>query len=168
MPFVQISDFIGEVVIAQTEQVNVATTVNRYIAKYETEYLKKVLGHTLFAQYNAGIIANTPAYLELRNGGTYTDLHGDTVIYEGLKEAIVNYIYFHYIRDTVTFTTGGGEKKTDPPRAVSSLDKQVRAWNRMTVLSKAARCFIYAKQSVYNVTSWQINDIFRPINTLGL
>ena len=170
MSIVTTSDFVGQITIAQIEQDNVAATVQRYIDKYEPEYLEKVLGHTLYETYKVqiGLTPTNPLYTALRDGGVYTDWYGDQVKYAGIKEAIANYIYYHYIRDNATFTTGSGEKTIEKGNAVSSVDKQVRAWNEMVRINKQLRAYIYANLSVLGNVSWQYNEMFHPINSLGI
>lgn len=167
MLIVTTSDFVGDITIAQVEQNNIAADVNQFIVKYEAEYLLKVLGYTLLTAYNAGITANTPLYLALRDGGTYVDLYGETVYYRGLKEAIVNYVYYQYMKNNTTFTTGSGEKEVQKAQAASSMDKQVQAWNRMVSVNKSLRAFLRTDTN-YGFISYAYNDMFVYINTLGL
>ena len=168
MSLVNVSDFIGRYTIAQTEQPNVAAVVQQYIDRYETEYLKKVLGVTMYINYKAGITASNPIYTALRDGDNYTDYYGETMFYEGLKQPILNYIYFHYLRDNVTFTTGSGEKEIQKGHAVSSIEKQVRAWNEMVAVNKKLRWYLYSKAVTFGNIIWYYNEMFHPINTLGL
>ncbi len=169
MPIVSTSDFVGELTIAQLEQSSIDADVNQFIVTYEAEYLNKVLGYTLLTAYNTGLALPTPAplYVALRDGGTYVDVYGDTVKYNGLKEAIVNYVYFHYIRNNATFTTGSGEKEIQKAQAASSLDKQVRAWNRMVSINKSLRAFIRSNPD-YGTVNYAYNEMFVYMNTLGL
>lgn len=168
MSIVNISDFKGRYTIAQSEQPNVASVVQAYIDRYEPEYLKKVLGVTLYQQYNAGILANNAVYLAIRNGDNYTDYYGDIAFYDGLKQPIINFIYFHYLKDNTTFTTGSGEKVIDKAIAVSSIDKQVRAWNEMVEVNKKLRWYLYSKAVIFGNITFYYNEMFHPINTLGL
>ena len=168
MSIVNVSDFIGEYEIAQIEQANVASVVQKYIDKYEADYLNKVLGYALNQLYNTGIIAGTQAYLAIKNGSTYTDFYGDVVKYEGMENAIRNYIYYHYISTNVSFTTGSGEKTMDKGNAVSSMDKQIRVWNEMVTINRVLRAFLYANTTVYGSVSWRYNEMFQYQNSLGL
>lgn len=52
----------------------------------------------------------------------------------GLKQSpIANYVYFHYLKDNVSFTMGAGEvkPKSNASDKVSPYPKMVRAWNEM-------------------------------------
>ena len=168
MPIVSTSDFIGELTIAQIEQPAVASVVNQFIVKYEAEYLKKVLGYTLLTAYNTGISQSLPLYTSLRDGGTYIDYTGNTVYYAGLKEAIANFIYFHYIRSISTFTTGSGDKVVEKGIGFSSIDKQVRAWNKMVELNKSLKYFLIADPNYGYVNNYHFNEMFRHTNFAGL
>ena len=167
MSIVTTSDFVGDLSIAQIEQANIAANVEDFIVKYEAEYLLKVLGYTLLTAYNAGITAANADYIKVRDGGTYVDFYGDTVKYPGMKAAIANYIYYYYSVNDSTFTTGSGEQTLQKATAASSLDKQVRAWNRMVNVNKSLRAFLQAN-TVYGFVSYNYNEMFVYQNTLGL
>lgn len=168
MSIVNVSDFIGRYMIAQTEQASVASVVQQYIDRYEPEYFKKVLGVSLYQLYTAGITASNPIYTALRDGDSYTDYYGETMFYEGLKQPIINYIYFHYLRDNTTFTTGSGEKEINKAIDVSSIDKQVRAWNEMVDVNKKLRWYLFSKAVIFGNITFYYNEMFHPINMLGL
>ena len=165
MSIVNVSDFKGKNTIAQTEQANVASVVQAYIDRLEPEYLRKVLGVTLYDLYNAGIIANDAKYLAIKNGANYTDSYGDVVYYEGLKQPILNYIYFHYLKNNTTATTGSGEKTIQKAEAAAALDKEVRAYNDMVTVNKQLHGYLYSKQIK---VSWKYSEMFEYENTLGL
>lgn len=155
------ADFVGENAIAQVEQPNVAAEVNLFIDKYEPEYLHKVLGLALFDAYTAGIIAEDPIYIALRDGGTYIS-YAELRRYEGLKPGIINYVYYHYIRNHVTYTTGTGEKAINNP--VDSTHKQVRAWNDMVEHNRGL--YWYALGNSLPIT--RSTDLYHYINPLGI
>lgn len=170
MSIVTTSDFVGQLMIAQIEQANVAVNVQRYIDMYEPEYLQRALGYALYDVYRVQVALPTPnpVYVALRDGAVYTDYYGEQRKYSGLKQAAAKYIYYHYLRDNSTFTTGSGEKTIDKGNAANSVDKQVRSWNTMVRINKELRAYIYANNALFGSQSWQYNEMFHPINTLGL
>lgn len=91
------------------------------------------------------------------------------------KSLIANYIYYWYIRDQVTETSGNGEKASDTQnsKSVSSITKQCRAWNSMSDSIKEMSCFLLANQSDYSdyysyYSRNKCNELFRPINELNI
>jgi len=169
MSIVAPSQFIGQVAIAQTEQANVAAQVQAFINKYEPEYLRKVLGFTISEAFVAGLAANPieSKWLLLRSGSPYTDLYGNSQSYGGIVTGILDYVYYWYIRDQVTMTTGSGEKVSEKGLAVSSLDKQARAWNEAMTIARSCNAYLYANSAAYGYSA-PVGNPFKPINTLGL
>jgi len=150
MATIDTSYFFGELVISQVQSGAGATAMQLIIDSREEELLVKLLGYELYKAYQAALaleVDDTPGpavlleerFRDLRDGKEYTDSSGVLVKWPGLrftvgtskKSLIANYVYWHYIRDNHTFTTGSGEKKS--PLAINALPeaKLVRAWNQM-------------------------------------
>lgn len=133
--------FFGELVLSGVQSTAGEAALNLIIDSRERELLLKLFGYELYKNYIAGIAAGSPAqkWLDLRDGKEYTNGSGVLDKWPGLRftigtskqSLIANYVYWHYVRDNHTFTTGSGEKKS--PLAINAFPdaKIVRAWNQM-------------------------------------
>ncbi|HXS55730.1 MAG TPA: hypothetical protein VN726_06375, partial [Hanamia sp.] len=52
------------------------------------------------------------------------------------RSPIANYVYWHYLKDNVSFTMGSGEVKPKEDVSVSPRLKMVRAWNEMVYMNR--------------------------------
>jgi hypothetical protein len=113
-------DFVGEINIANTDETAVIARVNWFIAKYEAKFLEEYLGEELSTAFLEGLAADPieEKWATLR---------------DKLKPAIADYIYYFYSNDSITYTSGQGDKKPQSENATnaSSWSKMVRAWNEM-------------------------------------
>lgn len=99
-------DFTGKYAISQ----NTYSTLDNYIAKYEELYLIELLGVELFELFKASVTAHVPA------SGIYKTIFdpireddGDCIrISEGIKEMLLGFIYFEYMRDLPYAATPSG------------------------------------------------------------
>lgn len=114
------SDYVGENTIAQVSNVDFRAELTVFISKYEKDYLKKVLGESLYNSFMTGLSDPSPdaKWLSLR---------------DKVKPALVDYVYYRYQDDGITKTVGTGEIKPEVRNAdVASVQgKMVRAWNEM-------------------------------------
>lgn len=95
-----------------------------------------------------------------------------------LKSMLVDYIYYWYIRNEVTFTATVGEvgSKSENAVRVSSIDKQVSAWNEMVEMTREFTLDITVYPDWVNWDGWywfrtrenSEYDIFYRINSLNL
>lgn len=199
MPLIDSSYFYGPIAVAQITQPEVLLELNLYIAKYEPQVLTCLLGAALYAELldaiagDANLVAGGNAkYKAIRDGVlVYTDLYGQRNSWIGLTNAsksspIANFVYFYYSRDHVTATTGTGEKVGDAENStsVSSVNKQVHAWNELVDYCRALRLYILSNQANYPtwVDPWNnerrviypyTNDkkcwqLFKTINSLNI
>lgn len=106
--------FWGGLALSNLSEEEELNELDRYIAKYQKEYLTVMFG--------AAIALDTPDAI--------IDLLVDT---DTLTSPIANYVYFHFRRDNATMTTTVGEKKTMISKTSysSSNEKLVAAWNEM-------------------------------------
>ena len=98
---------------------NSASELDRYIAKYQKEYLKQMFGETLADNLPPELIA--------------------LIRDEQLKTSLIaNCVYYYYMRANQSKTTGAGEVKMDiiRTRAISSSEKMCRAWNEMVMANR--------------------------------
>jgi hypothetical protein len=191
---VAISDFRGEILIANKIDLGVGENVTWFIDKYEPIFLRTIFGADFATLFTAGL-AEDPIPQR------WTDLL--TPNGYDLKTAIANYIYYWYQRDQDTQTVGVGTVKTSNQNAVtaSAADKVTRAWLEMMVISWQTLRFLNTNVDVYpeftmpnwfncfclNWTTWgfaddifgsevfygfyglyRIPDIFKPINKFNI
>jgi hypothetical protein len=84
-----------------------------YINRYEPKILSKLLGYSLYKDFEAGFNAATPEqkWLDLANGSDYT-YNGILKRFDGLKEVSVNYVYYKYSKENQGNNTSIGIKTT--------------------------------------------------------
>lgn len=188
------SFFYGDLSIAQITDAPVANAVNRVINEREPELLLAFFGYELYKNYLAGITANTPKYIYLRDGNEFTNIFraGKLDKWRGLKETVVapvtgppavagqyrsliaNYVYCRYMENNATQTTGTGEKKSNAQNAVdaSPRGKIARAWNQMVTWNIELMHFILSNQADYPEflsyygSSCEFKNLITPKNPL--
>lgn len=138
---IDISFFFGELNVAQKTES--AGSLGIFIDEMEPRLLTDLLGYELYKAYTTGIAAVTPdaKWLAIRDGKEYTNRSGHLTYWDGLiftkgtakKSLIANFVYWHWMADQSTVTTGTGEKASAAANAVdvSPARKMVRAWNQM-------------------------------------
>ncbi len=150
--------FWGALYIADLSEAREAAELDRYIAKYQKEYIKRMFG----AAYSV--------LDELQE--ELADLVRDETT---LTSPIANFVYFHYQRDKATVSTASGEKQINIQSTanVSPNEKIVRAWNDMVTANADIHSLLYDgtvtmdgvdyMEDIYaNITV--TDDIFCPIN----
>ena len=113
MGLVQTTDFIGEYKVSQS----VYGDLSLYIEKYEKHYLMNLMGADLYNLFVADLTATTPQvpqtqrFLDIYNS---FDIDKDSCIRssEGMVKMLVQFIYFHYVRDTNYEQTDSGVMRT--------------------------------------------------------
>lgn len=153
------SFFYGEIPIVNADAVGVPATLRMFIDDMEIRFMKELFGIELYRLYIAGVEANTPKYIALRDGAAFIDRAGMPAEYKGLrytngtakKSAIANYIYYWWSRKEATSTTPSGEKKADTQNAsdASPAIKQARAWNEMVRLNRECVEFLLSNDIEY-------------------
>lgn len=171
MSLIDTSYFIGPLNIAGLSSQHIRAKVDGFIEIYEPEFLSLVFGALLYADYIAGI-AEDPI------DEIWTALQSAE-----MKSALACYVYFYYMRDQETTSTTLGETKqqTENSTPVSSISKQVYAWNRMVVLIRKVYDYLDLNNVVYaNWTTdyrygyydarnvYHKNYLIKPINVLNV
>lgn len=139
MSIIAITDFKGEQSIAQQSNAGVRENVQGFIDKYEPIFLKRLLGSVLANKFITGLV---PVPVEpATDPVTYDPIDAKWLFLRDdtdLKAMLVDFVYYWYIRDQVTFTAGTGEVKAKNENSVrvSSVDKQVKAWNEMVSMAR--------------------------------
>lgn len=99
--YLSITDFTGASTVPTDKYTNV--NLQSYIDKYELIYLKHLLGATLYDEFatDFAIIGTRPT--EQRFVDIWDDFSQDNnsllVISEGIKQMLVKFIYFEFMRD---------------------------------------------------------------------
>jgi len=133
------SYFTGEINLPGELLTGTFATIDSYIAKYEKEFLIKLLGYDVYKD----LLANPLNYAGLINGEEYSvQFNGaKTVKWIGLKNTekispIAYYVYYHFMRDlaTATATTGQTMPISENSAVISMSHKLVFAWNAMIEL----------------------------------
>jgi len=158
---IDISFFFGNLHIAQKSDAAVSSSLNWFIDEYEPRLLTDLLGYELYEAYKTGIAAGSPdaKWTDLRDGKAYTNRAGITVKYQGLKwsiggskkSPIANYVYWYWMENQVSDSTGTGEKVTDAQASagVSPATKMIRAWNQMADWNRELLEFLLSNETDY-------------------
>ncbi len=164
--------FIGNINIPNTDKQATIEKLEWFINRYEPELLQNVLGYELYQEFKTGIAGEDPAqkWKDLRDGAEYTGLNGRLAKWRGLLEIVVpasgegedaiaaqkqsiiaNYIYYFFLRSTVSQTSGAGENvaKVENGIAISPEGKMTVAWNEMVNWINELICYLDAKRDIY-------------------
>lgn len=134
MAITQTSDFINEYKIGKNcfnEQ-----ELEAYIVTYEKFYLLRMLGAELYDLFIADLTATTPQvpqtqrFIDIFDPFEIDD-HGCIDISEGIKIMLIQFIYFHYLRDGHKFSTTIGIVQPDP-----SIASQTPIFNLIEMFNK--------------------------------
>lgn len=149
MQLIDITYFVGEINVANTDQLPVRERLELFVKKYEKRFLTHLLGETVYNEFMDGLeLIPVPQ--------KWQDLKEKLVDADTKESPIANYVYYFYMRDNYTQTVGLGEVKATAENAVMSNNdaKMVRAWNEMVIW-------------VYDLRPWfidnQVNYFFTPL-----
>ena len=95
-------DFVAKFKISEDS----FTELDPYIQRYESKYLKDLLGVELFDLFKADVVAHLPIlaiYLNIFNEIRPTLINEWQPISEGMKDMLLGFVYFEYMRD-IPFT----------------------------------------------------------------
>ena len=143
-------------------------TLGWFIAKYEPEFMKMLLGSRLYSNFIDGMKEEYPAQV-------WIDLR-DVIFPQGeynLSPA-ANYVFYWTLRRGRTQTSMKGEERSISDFAMLAADKNVlvKAWNDMLNPVAAIREFIFDNWDAYkeyaNGRGCVCNCGFRPINVWNL
>lgn len=153
--------FFAENLIAQKS--DVSGSLLMFMEEYEEKLLTDLLGYQLYKAYKTGIaVLPTPdaKWTALLNGLEYTNRSSILTKWKGLKftdgttakkSLIANYVYWHWMQNETTISTGTGEKVADNQNAInaSAKNKMIRAWNQMVCWNLELIEFLLTKESDY-------------------
>lgn len=143
-----ISDFRGEIVIANKSDVAISEGITWFINKYEPVFLRELFGSDFAALFIAGL--NPP----VTDPVTPVDARWTALLTPNgydLKTAIDNFIYYWYMRDQDSQTVGVGTVKTANQNAVtvSAADKVTRTWFEMVGIAFQTLRYLNTNASLY-------------------
>jgi hypothetical protein len=152
--------FFGELSLAFPDTPAGTANLSQVIDSREAELLQRLMGYELYTAYVAGIAAlPTPAtkWTDLLNGKEYTTSSGVLAKWPGLrftvgtskKSLIANFVYYNYLIDNYTFTTGSSEKKTELSINSNPENKMIRAWNEMVHWNFHLNSFLVTNIATY-------------------
>lgn len=191
---VDASYFYGDLVIAQTSQPAVLSSLNRFISQYEPKYMGEMLGYAIYKDFKDN--PTDQKWTDLVDGAEYTNQYGTLSRWQGLKREVLapvpydagppeiqavdgqyqspiaNYVYYWYLRNNATTTAGGGETTNNVSIPTSPDGKLARAWNEMVEWNRELIEFFYSNNIVYSFdmdTFYDANrlNLLTPINLLG-
>jgi hypothetical protein len=154
MSLISISDFTGELDIANSNNSNVIPRIQKFIDKYELKFIKEVLGE--WDEYTEAVEAQP---IE-EDWQTLQDM---------LKPLAACFVYYWYQRDAVTKTTGLGEKvpKGENAEDASPAAKMERAWNEMA--AGLEEVYDFLNRNIASYPGWSYYTPCVPrINTFNL
>lgn len=174
----------GELYVAQKSTAAVAENLNLYINKYEPEFLKQLLGVSLYDDMLVGLaVTPTP-------DPKWTTLRDKIINSQAKVSPIANYVWYWMKRREVSQATGMGEVKPESENGtiVSPAGQMTRAWNEMVDLDFEFYNWFVTQLDVYGslpytIHQWavegfpsryrlykqrQFPDLFIKINSLNL
>lgn len=156
MPLIDKSYFDGLTGLDNISSAPVAQAVTNAIARYEKEYLKLMLGPSLYEAFMAGLDAGDRSYFSdqfsdqfvksglddrwqyLRDGYSFTADNGRAYIWGGFVNdekvsPIADYVYWYFRRDNLTRPSSLSESrmKSENADTVSPMRRMLDVWNRM-------------------------------------
>lgn len=194
MSIVVPADFVGEVNIPNTGDTYLGTNSNvqYFINKYEPIFLENLLGYDLYQLYLIGI---TPVPVEpATNPVTYQPIAQIWINIQTMaKPLLINFIYYYYKLDEVTYSSSTGESRTKSENSTSESPgkKMQLRWNEMVrwvyKIVKHWDVTVYGEYYInfaifriyelefdefypffYSRCRRRLPDIFYTINTMGI
>lgn len=152
MSIVVKTDFVGEYNVSKTNYDHLDT----YIEKYEKHYLIKLLGGQLYGLFIADLtitdpqIPQTTRFINLFNA-FYEDYDEQLIISEGIRKMLVQFIYFHYVRELQTENSASGTVTNSVELGVNAKYKGniVTAYNQGVKNAQAIQWYICKNEADY-------------------
>jgi len=137
--FITYADFKIDIALPINTPQIIDSLENDYIPKYQKEILKKLLGYTLYVDFETGLAVQSPInkWLYLRDGTTYQDYDDNGVLqyveFLGCKEIVKYYVYCKFLNDlqNKVTPTGAITQKNENSTVVPATFKIYEAWNNL-------------------------------------
>jgi hypothetical protein len=149
MIYIDINDFIGEIDLALSNDPNVIANFEAIAGRIEIDILRDLLNDKLYNDLIANTTSGVPqdeVYYNLVNGATYTDLSGETILYEGLKRMIRYFVYEKYLDIQYYQNTSIGQMQGQNENSVALNRSQIRK-ARAAIQHEAVR--LYRKAAIF-------------------
>lgn len=160
------SYFVGELLIAGIAGLSSAHLAGQaeldwFIAVYEKNYLKLLLGDEFGLAFIADREEETPVYDTLKD-----------LIYQTEPEIspVAGYVYYHFMKNANTQTGQLNQVRTVSENATvyNNFDKMVNAWNMMVDLSREIWDYLTENSETYPLFDTDSEFPFNKINTCNL
>ena len=143
------TDFIGEYQVPATRYSN----LDLYINKYSKLYLERLFGVELYKLFDADLVDGVPVldrFVVLFNALSF-DKDGCVYQSEGIKQMLVEFIYYHFTVESQLYNTSTGTMSTD-----SELSKPkpyanniISAYNKAVSNSRVIQYYILENEDDY-------------------
>ena len=149
--FVTINDFTGKFALSTGMYAN--TNIQSYIDRYEDIYLTELLGVKLYNLFIADLVSNVPVtakYTKIFNAFK-EELDIRLIISKGMKDMLVGFIYFEYMKDSITQTTPIGvvKQSTENSTPISAHTPIYLRYNESVKNYRAIQDYIMQNLSTY-------------------
>lgn len=161
--FINSSFFIRDINLVNLGETKVLERLNYFIAKYEPECLKGIMGT---AMYNVILTESSQRVTDIAYGTSWVGAVGIDRVWDGLVHSInisliADYVYVYFQRSNALQTTGVATKASKPEAGVnaSPRDKIINAWQFFANESQHLISFLWNQKigndRVYPEFTWQ-------------
>jgi hypothetical protein len=108
LPITTAADYTGFMRVSTSK----SSQLDEYITEFERKYLREIVGDEAYND----ILTQNPLdtkYTDLIDGVNYTDENGDFVAYQGLKRALIRFVYAHFVTDNFQTSIGGNVRSVN-------------------------------------------------------
>ena len=154
MAIVVSSDFIGEYAIPQTTFST--EEFDFFIEKYEKKYLVQLMGAELYDLFIADLDGATPQAPQTQR---FIDIFNEfqvdesicVIVSEGMRKMMVQFIYFHYVRENQTLNTANGTVTNNVELGTNAAFQGniVQAYNQGVCNAQSIQWFILDDNTTY-------------------
>lgn len=142
------TDFVGTYEVPQTMN----SKLDSYIARYETLYLKKILGDALYTLFAADVTNYVPVsaeYLAIYNALS-VDYICDTYRSEGLKSVLLNMITWEFCKDFPKVNSQVGQVVNSNENSIMTDNTRLyKVYNDGVESIQAIQIYIYQNSADY-------------------
>ena len=154
LPITNVSDYVGEYQISTDKYSE--KTLNVYISKYEKKYLDRLLGCELASLFIADLdpqgVPQTQRFIDIFNSFCKQDECGDLYESDGIKEMLLGFIYFEYVKNNNSgvATSGNTRKVGENSKEAGSMMHDLYArYNLSAVTASSIQWFICDNMDIY-------------------
>ena len=160
LPVITPDDFKGYYKLALNEFKT--EDLELYIATFMEQYVRQIIGDAAYADMLA---QDFQKWLDLSNGVDFVDAGGNRKHLIGLREPLIGFIYFEYVRDNFT-STAVGKVKGKSENSERATDIEVAGiarsrYNRLVCdLNDSMKAFLEAYEALESLisTSYDLGD----------